>query len=172
MKTQTAKLRYLKISPRKTRLVTDLIKGLSTNEAEAQLLMLPNRASGPILKLLRSAIANAKNNQKLNPDRLWIKDIRVDIGPRQKRWRMRARGAVSLIEKKSSHITMVLAEAEKETPPKFKFMPKPKKVKKGKSKKEKTTKEKFEKSEKEEKTKETKPKRFEALKRIFRRKVI
>lgn len=170
MKTQIAQLRYLKISPRKTRLVADLIKGLPTNEAEAQLLILPNRAKGPILKLLRSAIANAKNNQKLNPDRLWVKDIRVDIGPRQKRWRMRARGSVSPIEKKSSHITLLLAEAEKEITPKFKFMPKPKKVKK--------TGKKIKKTEHEEKEirqladKEEKPKRFEALKRMFRRKAI
>ena len=169
MKTQTAKLKYLKISPRKARLVADLIKGLSTNEAEAQLLILPNRASGPILKLLRSAIANAKNNQKLNPDRLWIKDIRVDIGPRQKRWRTRARGSSSMIEKKSSHITLLLAEAEKETPPKFKFLPKPKKSKKPEKKTKKVT---HEEHEKPPKTKEEKPKRFEALKRIFKRKVI
>lgn len=169
MKTQTAKLKYLKISPRKARLVADLIKGLSTNEAEARLLMLPNRASGPILKLLRSAIADAKNNQHLNPDRLWIKDIRVDIGPRQKRWRMRARGSVSLIEKKSSHITLLLAEAEKEIAPKFKFIPKPKKVKKGKPGKK--TK-KAAQEEREKPLKQEKPKRFEALKRIFRRKAI
>lgn len=171
MKTQTAKLKYLKISPRKARLVADLIKGLSTNEAEAQLLMLPNRASGPILKLLRSAVANAKNNQKLNPDRLWVKDIRVDIGPRQKRWRTRARGSSSLIEKKSSHITLLLAESEKETPPKFKFIPKPKKVKKGKPEK-KTKKVAAEGREKPSPIKEEKPKRFGFLKRVFRRKTI
>lgn len=169
MKTQTAKLKYLKISPRKARLVADLIKGLSTNEAEAQLLILPNRASGPILKLLRSAVADAKNNQHLNPDRLWIKDIRVDQGPRQKRWRTRARGSSSPIEKKSSHITLLLAEAEKETPPKFKFMPKPKKVKKTGKKIKKAA---AEEKEKPRAVKEEKPKRFEALRRMFRRKTI
>jgi large subunit ribosomal protein L22 len=167
MKTQIAKLKYLKISPRKTRLVADLIKGLPTNEAEAQLLILPNRASGPILKLLRSAVANAKNNQKLNPDRLWVKDIRVDIGPRQKRWRTRARGSSSMIEKKSSHITLILEESEKEITPKFKFMPKPKKVKKTGKKIKKT-----EHEEKEKSPKQEKPKRFEALRRMFRRKSI
>ena len=111
MKTQTAKLKYLKISPRKTRLVADLIRGLSVNEAEAQLLMLPNRASKPILKLLRSAVAAAKNNQQMNPDRLLVKNIRVDQGPRTKRWRTRARGASSLIEKKSSHVFLFLEES-------------------------------------------------------------
>ena len=80
MKTQTAKLNYLKIAPRKTRLVANVLKGLSVNEAEAQLLMSPKRASGPLIKLLRSAIANAKNRQ-LNPERLFIKEIRVDQGP-------------------------------------------------------------------------------------------
>ena len=180
MKTQTAKLRYLKISPRKVRLVADLIRGLSVNEAEGQLLMLPNRASKPILKLLRSAAAAAKNNQQMNPDRLLVKNIRVDQGPRTKRWRTRARGAASLIEKKSSHIILLLEESEKEIPLKFKFVPKPKKTKKEKLSK-KTQKasptgrqEKIErgKLEKPPKIKEEKPKRFEALKKIFRRKTI
>ena len=169
MKTQVAKLRYLKISPRKVRRVADLIRGLSVNEAEAQLLILPHRASQPLLKLLRSAAADAKNNQKLEPEKLWIKEIRVDVGPRQKRWRMRARGSASPIEKKSSHIILVLAEQEKITPAKFKFLPKPKKTTKKPEKKIKKT----EPSEKKpEKIKVEKPKRFEALRRIFRRKTI
>ena len=176
MKTQTAKLKYLKISPRKTRLVADLIRGLSVNEAEAQLLMLPNRASKPILKLLRSAVAAAKNNQQMNPDRLLVKNIRVDQGPRTKRWRTRARGASSLIEKKSSHVFLLLEESEKEIKPKFKFIPKPKKVKKGKPKKkiEKALptgrQEKQEKPEVKEKKAPIRKMGF--MKRIFRRKAI
>ncbi len=169
MKTQTAKLKYLKISPRKTRLVADLIKGLSVNEAEAQLLMLPHRASKPILKLLRSAVAAAKNNQQMNPDRLLVKNIRVDQGPRTKRWRTRARGTASLIEKKSSHITLLLEESEKEIPLKFKFIPKPKKVKKEKPKK-KIEKGKQEKPEVKEKKAPIRKMGF--MKRIFRRKAI
>ena len=188
MKIQTAKLNYLKISPRKARLVADLIKGLPANEAEAQLLILPNRASKPLLKLLRSAMANAKNNQQMNINKLLIKDIRVDLGPRQKRWRTRARGSSSPIEKKSCHITLVLEELEKEIPLKFKFVPKPKKAKKKKPAKGKAEKasstgkqamptgrqEKSEKikPEKEERHREVKPKRFEAFKKIFRRKTI
>ena len=178
MKTQTAKLKYLKISPRKTRLVADLVKGLPVNEAEAQLLILPNRASKPILKLLRSAVANAKNNQKINTEQLLIKDIRVDIGPRQKRFRTRARGSSSLIEKKCCHIILILAESEKETPSRFKFVPKPKKLKKadkqGKSAKRKAEIKKEEglKPTNEEKGRETKPKKFEGFKRMFRRKAI
>ena len=174
MKTQIAKLKYLKISPRKTRLVADSIKGLPVNEAEAQLLLLPHRASPPLLKLLRSAVANAKNNQQLNPDKLLIRDIRVDQGPRQKRWRTRARGSSSPIEKKSCHITLLLEESEKEIPLKFKFVPKPKKSKKEKPAKGKAEKGKPEKLKpaKEEKARETKPKKFEAFRRIFRRKAI
>jgi len=178
MKTQTAKLNYFKISPRKARLVVDLIKGLPVNEAEAQLLILPNRASKPLLKLLRSAMANAKNNQQMDINKLLIKDIRVDLGPRQKRWRTRARGSMSMIEKKSCHITIVLEESEKEIPLKFKFVPKPKKTKKEKLAKEKAHQhqhqEKSEKikPEKEERYREAKPKRFEAFKKLFRRKTI
>ncbi|MEK7624256.1 MAG: 50S ribosomal protein L22 [Patescibacteria group bacterium] len=181
MKTQTAKLKYLKISPRKTRLVADLIKGLPANEAEAQLSILPNRASKPILKLLRSAMANAKNNQKIDTDQLLVKNIRVDIGPRQKRFRTRARGSSSLIEKKCCHIIMVLAESENKIPLRFKFIPKPKKLKKAApaGKQEKSAKRKDEinkieglKPAKEEKTREMKPKKFESFKRIFRRKAI
>lgn len=195
MKTQTAKLNYFKISPRKARLVADLVKGLPANEAEAQLLILPNRASKPLLKLLRSAMANARNNQQMDTNKLLIKDIRVDLGPRQKRWRTRARGSMSMIEKKSCHITIVLEESEKEIPLKFKFVPKPKKAKKamptgrqGKSAKGKVEKalpdrqagmptgrqEKSEKikTEKEEKHYEAKPKRFDAFKKLFRRKTI
>ncbi|MDP3052867.1 MAG: 50S ribosomal protein L22 [bacterium] len=181
MKTQTAKLKYLKISPRKTRLVADLIKGLRANEAEAQLLFLPNRASKPILKLLRSAMANAKNNQQLNVEKLLVKEIRVDIGPSQKRWRTRARGAMSPIAKKSCHISLVLEESDKEIPLKYKFIPKPKKAKKEKSKKRNTEKalsaekqEKSEnvKSEKQRIVREAKPEKVGAFRKFFRRKAI
>ncbi len=175
MKTQTAKLKYLKISPRKTRLVANLIKGLRANEAEAQLLILPNRASKPILKLLRSAMANAKNNQQLNAEKLLIKEIRVDIGPSQKRWRTRARGSMSPIAKKSCHIFLVLEESEKEIPLKYKFIPKPKKVKKEKPRKEKAEKQKPEQLRPEKEVSEGRSRKSAKpgfFKRIFRRKAI
>lgn len=108
----TAKLNYLRIAPRKTRAVARTIKGLSVNDAQAQLLFQKRRPAKPILKLLRSAIANAKNKQ-LNEERLGIVDIRVDQGPRFKRYMPRARGSASMIEKKSSHITLVLEESDK-----------------------------------------------------------
>lgn len=105
-----ASLKYLRISPRKTRLVAELIKGLSVNQAEAQLMFLKKRSAEPILKLLKSAVSNAENNFHLNKDNLFIKLIRVDEGPALKRYRPRARGAAYPIKKRTSHITIVLAE--------------------------------------------------------------
>ena len=106
MTTQTAKLNYLRIAPRKVRSVADLIRGMSVNNAEAQLLITRRRPAQPILKLLRSAIANAKNKQ-MNPDHL-IAEIRVDNGPMLKRIMPRARRFASQIQKKMSHVTIVL----------------------------------------------------------------
>ena len=92
MQQYTAKLNYLRIAPRKVRSVADLIRGMSVNDAEAQLLMVRRRPAQPLLKLLRSAVANAKNKQ-VNPDHLFIAEIRVDQGPMLKRI-MAARRAV------------------------------------------------------------------------------
>lgn len=175
MRTQTAKLKYLKISPRKVRLVADLMRGLSANEAEARLSLLPNRAAEPLLKLLRSAMADAERNQKINPEKLWLKEIRVDQGPRMKRWRTRARGSSSLIEKKSSHIFLVLEESEKEPEQEFKFIPKPKKIKEEKKRKI-TREENIKSREREIQPKKSEfhkeLKKFDFLKRIFKRKAI
>lgn len=104
----TAKLRYLHIAPRKTRAAVDVIRGLSVPEAEAQLLLMPRRAATPLLKLLRSAAANAKQAMKKDADALFIKEIRVDQGPKSTRWMPRARGAMSPIERKTSHVSIVL----------------------------------------------------------------
>lgn len=119
--TQSAKLNYLKIAPRKMRLIASAIRGLSVSEAEAQLLLSPKRASMPLVKLLHSAVSNAKNNQKLNTDRLFIKEIRVDQGPTLKRFMPRAMGRATPIQKKSSHITLVLGESDKLKEPRFKI---------------------------------------------------
>ena len=108
-----AKLNHLHIAPRKVRLIASALKGLSVNEAEAQLLFRPQRSSKPILKLLRSAAANAKNNQKLNPEYLVIQSIRVDQGPTLKRFLPRAMGRATPIHKKTSHITIILKENPK-----------------------------------------------------------
>ncbi|MBI3638219.1 50S ribosomal protein L22 [Candidatus Wolfebacteria bacterium] len=121
MKIQKAQLNYLKIAPRKVRLVAHSIKGLPVSEAEAQLLIRPQKSSEPVLKLLRSAVASAKNNQQLDSDKLFVKEIRVDKGPVMKRFMPRAMGRATLIQKKSSHIILTLAESDKPKEPRFKI---------------------------------------------------
>lgn len=108
-----ASLKYLRISPRKTRLVTDLLKGLSAKDAEAQLARLSKKSSLPVLKLLKSAIANAENNFQLDKNNLYIKIARVDEGPALKRWRARARGSAYTIKKRTSHVFIILDEIKK-----------------------------------------------------------
>jgi large subunit ribosomal protein L22 len=105
---QTATLRYLKMAPRKVRSVGDLVKGLSVNDAEAQLLVQRRRPAKALLKLLRSAVANAKSNQKFDPEHLFVASVRVDGGPMLKRILPRARGSADPIQKKMSHVTITL----------------------------------------------------------------
>ncbi len=103
-----AKLNYLRIAPRKVRLVADLVRNMDVKEAENQLKFMPKRASTPLLKLLNSAIANAKNNFNLEKDVLYIKKLTIDEGPPFKRWRPIARGRANPIMKKTTHINLVL----------------------------------------------------------------
>lgn len=105
-----AKLRYLRIAPRKVRLVVDLIRGKKVEEAQSLLQFTKKRAAKPILKLLNSAIANAKHNFNLDEKKLYISKILVNEGPKLKRQMPRARGQASMIQKKTSHITLVLNE--------------------------------------------------------------
>jgi large subunit ribosomal protein L22 len=105
-----AKLRYLRIAPRKVRLVADLIRGKSVKDAEEILQFQIKRGAEPMRKLLKSAVANAKNNFKLSTENLYISKLTVDEGPKLKRWRPRARGRAYPIQKKTSHITVVLDE--------------------------------------------------------------
>lgn len=103
-------LNNLRIAPRKTRQVADLIRGLSVEEAEAQLKFQSKRAALPILKLLKSGVASAINNFNLSPDNLYVSNIFIDEGPMLKRFRPRAFGRAGAIHKKTSHITLVLEE--------------------------------------------------------------
>lgn len=103
-----AKLNYLRIAPRKVRLVADLVRNMDVKEAENQLKFMPKRASQPLLKLLNSAIANAKNNFNLEKDVLYIKKLTINEGPPFKRWRPIARGRANPIVKRSTHINLVL----------------------------------------------------------------
>ncbi|MBI3046607.1 MAG: 50S ribosomal protein L22 [Candidatus Harrisonbacteria bacterium] len=115
----TAKLNYLHIAPRKVRLIANALKGLSVNEAEAQLLFRPQRPAKPLLDLLRSAAASAKYNHKLNPDKLIISSIKVDQGPMIKRSLPRAMGRATPLQKKMSHISLILEEKSLVKSPRF-----------------------------------------------------
>lgn len=164
-----AKLNHLHIAPRKVRLVANAIKGLSINEAEAQLLFRPQRSSEPLLKLLRSAIANAKNNQKMNPDTLFVQSIKVDQGPTMKRFLPRAMGRATPIHKKTSHVVIVLGEKAELAAPKFNIPTTAKKVKAPKASKAKSAKSKSD----AEIASQQKPKeKVGIFKRMFRRKSV
>lgn len=113
MEKQTVKLNYLRMAPRKVRAVADLVKGLSVNEAEAQLMMQPRRAAKPLLKLLRSAVSAAKAKGKMDMSKLALESFRVDGGPMLKRYMPRAQGSMSEIQKKMSHVTLTLYENPK-----------------------------------------------------------
>lgn len=104
-----AHLRYLRIAPRKVRLVLDLIRGKSVDVAEEQLLALPKGASQPILKLIKSAQANAQHNFKLDPKTLFVRQAFADEGPKLKRYMPHAMGRATVILKRMSHVTIVLA---------------------------------------------------------------
>ncbi len=121
----TAKLKHLRISPRKVRLVTDLVRGLSVEEAEKQLKFLTKRSAEPILKLLNSAVANAQNVYNLAKNDLEIAKILVDPGPTLKRWIPRAMGRATPIMKRTSHITLVLEPKKGVTVEKKKVEEKP-----------------------------------------------
>lgn len=111
-KTQTAKLSYLHIAPRKVRLIANTLKGLSVQESEAQLLLRPQRSARPLLKLIRSAVANAKN-KNMDAGKLVIASILVNQGPMLKRILPRAQGQATPIHKKMSHVVLVLKESDK-----------------------------------------------------------
>jgi large subunit ribosomal protein L22 len=105
-------LRYIRISPRKVGIVCDLIRGKSVAQANAILLATPKAASEPLLKLLKSAAANAENNFEMDPEKLYVAKIYCTQGPILKRMMPRARGGAAGIQKRTCHINMVLAEKE------------------------------------------------------------
>jgi large subunit ribosomal protein L22 len=105
-------LRYARISPRKVSIVLNLIRNKPVGEAMAILRYTPKAASEPLLKLLRSCAANAENNFEMNPEKLYVAKVFVGPGPILKRIMPRARGSAARINKRTSHITLVLAEKE------------------------------------------------------------
>lgn len=105
-----AKLRFYRQAPRKVRLVLALLPGKPVDVAESDLEHLNKGAAGPILKLLRSAVANAENNFKLTRDKLRVVKAFADEGPKLKRFRPAAFGMAHPILKRSSHVTIVLTD--------------------------------------------------------------
>lgn len=108
-----AKLKYLRLAPRKVRAVLDVIRGLDVVSAEAQLIHLPKKASQAVLKLLNSAVHNALNRYFLKKEDLYIQEIFADEGPTLYRWFPRAFGRATPIRKRSSHLTIVLSAKKK-----------------------------------------------------------
>ncbi|CAG7647424.1 50S ribosomal protein L22 [Paenibacillus solanacearum] len=110
MQQAKAVVRYVRIAPRKAQLVVDLIRGKQVGEAIAILRHTPKAASPIVEKLLNSAIANAEHNYSLDPNNLVVAQVFVDQGPTLKRFRPRAMGRASRINKRTSHITLVVSE--------------------------------------------------------------
>ncbi|GEK30783.1 50S ribosomal protein L22 [Kurthia zopfii] len=102
--------RTVRIAPRKVRLVVDLIRGKQIGEAIAILKHTPKAASPVVEKVLNSAIANAEHNYDLDVNSLIVSEVFVDEGPTLKRFRPRAQGRASAINKRTSHITLVVSE--------------------------------------------------------------
>jgi large subunit ribosomal protein L22 len=110
--TVRAKARFVRVAPRKARLVADQVRGMEVNDAQTLLRFSPRGAASDISKLIASAAANAENNHDLVADDLRIAELRVDEGPTLKRWRARARGRATRIEKKTCHMSVVLTPIE------------------------------------------------------------
>jgi large subunit ribosomal protein L22 len=105
-----ASARYVRISPQKAKLVVDLIRGKSIEEAHSILNFTRKYAAGLVGKVLKSAVANARQNPNIDENILYVKAAFVDQGPSLKRWRARAQGRAAAIKKRMSHITVILDE--------------------------------------------------------------
>ena len=107
-----ASVTYLRIAPRKVQIVLDLIRNKPAAEAMAILKYTPKAACEPLMKLLKSAMSNAEINFQMNPEKLYVAECSVSQGPTLKRIRPRAHGRAYRINKKTSHINLVLKELE------------------------------------------------------------
>jgi large subunit ribosomal protein L22 len=105
-----AQVKYLRMSPKKLRLIADLIRGMKVEAALNSLAFVNKLAKKPIIKLLNSAISNATNNFNLNKDNLFIKEIKVDMAGMLKRWQYKAHGRATPLRKRNAHILIVLEE--------------------------------------------------------------
>ena len=106
-----AAARYVRISPMKARRVVDLVRGLPVGDADVLLQFAPQAAAETVLKVLRSAVANAESTEGLDVTDLLVSVGQVDEGPTMKRWRPRAQGRATRINKRTSHITLVVQPA-------------------------------------------------------------
>ncbi len=106
-----ASARYVRITPMKARRVVDMVRGMGVDEALAVLAFAPQAASETVYKVLESAIANAESTEDLNRADLVVSVAMVDEGPTMKRWRPRAQGRATRINKRTSHITLVVQPA-------------------------------------------------------------
>jgi len=105
-----AKARFIRITPRKARLVIDELRGKRVEDALNLLKFSPNKGAKVLDKIVRSAVANAEQNPGIDVDTLYVKRIHVDAGPTLKRWLPRAMGRATKILKRTSHVTVVLDE--------------------------------------------------------------
>lgn len=103
-------LKYARISPRKVRRITDLVKGKKAGDALVNLGFLPHKGSKIVAKVLKSAMANAEQKKVADPESMKILNILVDQGPTMKRMMPRAMGRADMIKKRTSHITLFLEE--------------------------------------------------------------
>ena len=103
-----ASSRYVRTAPRKVRVVADQVRGMPVEDAIAMLRFSPRGASVPISKLIQSAAANAENNHDLDPEDMVISEISVDEGPTLRRFRARARGRATRIEKRTCHVKLAI----------------------------------------------------------------
>jgi len=108
--------RHVRVSPMKARRVVDLVRGLPAKEALTVLKFAPQAASEQVYKVLASAVANAENNERLDPDSLLIRAALVDEGPTLKRFRPRAQGRGYRIYKRTSHITVIVSDGGQSGP--------------------------------------------------------
>jgi large subunit ribosomal protein L22 len=115
--------RHVRISPTKARRVVNLVRGLPAQEALTVLKFAPQAASEPVYKVLASAIANAENNERLDPDALLVSAAYVDEGPTLKRFRPRAQGRAYRIRKRTCHITVEVEAVQPKVRPKKKAVP-------------------------------------------------
>ena len=109
METKAA-ARFIRISPRKIRLVMDQVRGEKVEAAINQLTFAPQKGARILKKLLSSAVANAEQDTNVDVDTLYIKQIYANEGPTLKRWRPRAQGRATRIRKRTSHLTVILDE--------------------------------------------------------------